>query len=61
MDRDFMRLFQPVFIPIPMAILPVFAFLFAAVGGKSVLLGFATVIFAIGHIVNSWHTYISIV
>ncbi len=56
--RDFLLLFKPlVFIPIPMALFPVFAFGFASVWGTSISLGLFVVLFAIGHIVNSWHTY----
>jgi hypothetical protein len=40
-----------------MAIFPVFAFGFAALWGKSIYLGLAVIILAIGHFVNSWYTY----
>jgi hypothetical protein len=50
--------FMPVLLlPIPMAIFPVLAFVFAALWGKSIFLGSAVVLLAIGHFVNSWHTY----
>ncbi len=50
--------FKPLlFLPIPMAIFPVFAFGFAAIGGKSIYMGIAVVLLALGHFVNSWHTY----
>ena len=56
--HDFMLCFKPlVFLPIPMAIFPVFAYGFAALWGKSINLGIAVVLLAIGHFVNSWHTY----
>ena len=49
-NRDLMVLFSPIaFIPIPMAIFPVLAFFFAAIWGKSVLLGFASILLAISH------------
>ena len=44
-------------IPIPMAILPVCAFGFAAIWGQSIWLGMAVVCLAIGHFTNSWHSY----
>jgi hypothetical protein len=54
----FALLFQPlVGIPVPMAIFPVLAFAFAAVLGRSVWLGVAVILLAIGHFVNSWKTY----
>jgi len=50
--------FKPlVFLPIPMAIFPVFAFGFAALWGKSIILGIVVALLAIGHFVNSRHTY----
>lgn len=56
--KDFSLCFKPLgFLPIPMAIFPVFAFGFAALWGKSIYLGIAVIILAIGHFVNSWHTY----
>lgn len=56
--HDFSFAFRPLLIlPIPMAIFPVFAFGFAALWGKSIYLGIAVVLLAIGHFVNSWHTY----
>lgn len=55
--RNFAALFSFGAIPIPMAILPVLAFGFAAVWGKSVWLGIADILFAVGHIANSLHTY----
>jgi hypothetical protein len=41
-------------IPIPLAVLPICAFGFAALWGRSVWLGIATVILAAGHIPISW-------
>lgn len=56
--HDFSLAFKPfLFVPIPMAIFPVLAFGFAALWGKSIYLGIAVVLLAIGHFVNSWHTY----
>lgn len=50
--------FKPfLLLPIPMAIFPVLAFGLAALWGKSIYLGIAVIILAIGHFVNSWHTY----
>lgn len=55
----FSLLFKPLaFIPIPMAIFPVLAFGFAAIWGQSIWVGIAAAVLAIGHLVNSWHTYI---
>lgn len=42
---------------IPMALFPIFAFGFASLWGKSIYLGVFVVLLAIGHFVNSWHTY----
>lgn len=54
----FSLLFKPlVFLPIPMAIFPVFAFVFAALWGNSIYLGILVALLAVGHFVNSWHTY----
>ena len=58
--RDFTLLFKFFSVPIPMAIVPILAFGFIAIWGKSGWLGIVTVLFSIGHIVNSWHTYSSI-
>jgi hypothetical protein len=55
--RDFTTLFSPVLIPIPMAVLPVLAFGFMAIWSKSVWLGLTDMLFAIGHLANSWNTY----
>lgn len=56
--RAFRLLWEPfVGIPIPMAILPVCAFGFAAIWGESIWLGLAVVCLAIGHFTNSWHNY----
>jgi hypothetical protein len=56
--KDFSLCFKPLgLLPIPMAIFPVFAFGFAALWEKSIYLGLAVIILAIGHFVNSWHTY----
>lgn len=45
------------FIPIPLAVFPVCAFGFAALWGKCIWLGIATVILAIGHLSISWNGY----
>lgn len=55
---DFSIMLKPLwFIPIPGAVLPVSAFAFAALWGKSVWLGAATVIVAIGHCAVSFSSY----
>ncbi|WP_238902047.1 MULTISPECIES: hypothetical protein [unclassified Clostridium] len=46
-----------VFIPIPMAVFPVGAFLFAAILGESIWLGILVIFLGIGHFANSWHSY----
>ncbi|OCL26276.1 hypothetical protein U472_09705 [Orenia metallireducens] len=57
--QDFSLLFTPLlFIPIPMAIFPVSYFLFASFWINSIYLAITTLIFAIGHFVNSWNSYI---
>jgi hypothetical protein len=56
--RQFKLLWDPLgFIPIPMAVLPVCAFGLAAIWGKSIWLSIAVVCLAIGHLANSWHSY----
>lgn len=55
--RDFALLFKFYAVPILMAVIPILAFAFIAIWGKSLWLGSATAIFAVGHIVNSWNTY----
>lgn len=51
-------LFEPVLrIPIPMALLPVFAFASAAAWGRSPWMGIAVVVLAVGHWANSWASY----
>ena len=58
LGHQFSLLFKPLaMIPIPMAIFPVLAFAAAAMVGRSIWLGIAVVLLAIGHFVNSWHTY----
>ncbi len=47
-------------IPIPLAIIPVGAFGFAALWGRSLWLGAAAVILAIGHITVTWTSYTQI-
>ena len=55
--RDFALLYNPVIIPIPMAVLPVLVFIFLAIWGTSLWLGLACLIFATGHIIISWKTF----
>ncbi|HEY4429765.1 MAG TPA: hypothetical protein VGN87_01880 [Paenibacillus sp.] len=56
--RQFKLLWDPLgFIPIPMAVLPVCAFGLAAIWGKSIWLSIAVVCLTIGHLANSWHSY----
>lgn len=57
--KYFYLLFEPLwFIPIPMAVFPILTFGFTALWGKSIYLGFAVLIFGIGHLINSWNSYI---
>jgi len=59
--QDFSLLFTPLlFIPIPMAIFPVCYFLFVSFWINSIYLAIVTLIFTIGHFVNSWNSYIHI-
>ena len=59
--QDYSWLWKPLlFIPIPLAIFPVCAYVFAALWVKSVWLGIATLILAIGHLTVSYHSYKSI-
>lgn len=56
--QDYIWLWKPLlFIPIPLAIFPVLAYGFAALWGKSVWLGIAVLLLAIGHFRISWHSY----
>lgn len=56
--HDFLLGFKPLgYLPIPMAVFPVSAFGFAALWGRSIYLGIAVVLLAVGHFANSWHTY----
>ncbi|MEF2965754.1 hypothetical protein V3851_07930 [Paenibacillus sp. M1] len=47
------------FIPIPLAVFPVCALLFASLWGESLWLCIATVIFAVGHLAVSWASAVS--
>jgi hypothetical protein len=47
-------------IPIPLAVIPVCAFGFAALWARSLWLGTASVILAIGHITVNWISYTQI-
>lgn len=56
--QEYNLLWEPLsFIPIPMAVFPVGAFLFAAILGKSIWLVILVVFLGIGHFANSWHSY----
>lgn len=56
--QEYKLLWEPLsFIPIPMAVFPVGAFLFAAILGKSIWLSILVVFLGIGHFANSWHSY----
>jgi hypothetical protein len=60
-DQEFSSLWLPfLFIPIPLAVIPVCAFGCAALWGRSLWLGAATVILAIGHITVTWISYTQI-
>lgn len=59
--RDFYLLFKPLgIIIIPMAFAPILYFCLLALWTKSYLLGISTIVFAIGHIMNSYKTYLSL-
>ena len=56
--QEFAVLWQPLlFIPIPLAVFPVCVFGFAALWGRSLWLGAATVILAVGHCAVTWNSY----
>ncbi|HYF76578.1 MAG TPA: hypothetical protein VD973_05580 [Symbiobacteriaceae bacterium] len=56
--QEFATLWRPVlFIPIPLAVFPVCAFGFAALWGRSLWLGAATVVLALGHCAVTWNSY----
>lgn len=56
--QEFYLIWKPfLFIPIPLAVFPVCAFGFAALWGKYIWLGIATVILAIGHCAVTWNSY----
>ena len=51
-------LFKPLyFIPVPLAVFPVLAFAFTSIWGNSLWLGIATILLAVGHITNTYHSY----
>lgn len=55
---SFSMLFAPLWgLPIPMAVFPVAAFFFTSAWTGSVPLAVAAGMFAVGHFVNSWHSY----
>lgn len=59
--KEFSSLWTPfLFVPIPLAIIPVGAFGFAALWGRSRWLGAATMILAVGHITVTWMSYAQI-
>lgn len=59
--RKFNLLFDKVIgIPIPMAIFPIFFYLFSTICLGNYFACLALAIFAVGHIINSWITYIQI-
>lgn len=59
--RDSMLLYGPWhFLPMPLAILPVLAFGFAALWAGSAWIGIAAAVLAVGHWTNSWRTYTSL-
>ncbi|MCK4241836.1 MAG: hypothetical protein KAW42_06475 [Candidatus Atribacteria bacterium] len=59
--RDFYLLFKPLgIILIPMAIAPLLYFCFLTLWTKSYLLGVSTIVFAVGHLINSYNTYSTI-
>ncbi|CAN5247140.1 hypothetical protein BH11ACT4_BH11ACT4_15330 [soil metagenome] len=61
LGRDSLLLFGPWrILPMPLALLPVLAFGFAAPWTGSLWLGIAAVLLAIGHWTNSWVTYRSL-
>jgi hypothetical protein len=56
--HTFRLLFEPVLgIPVPMAVVPVAAFGLEAVRTRSVWLGAAVLLLAVGHLANSWNTW----
>jgi hypothetical protein len=60
-DQEFSSLWISfLFIPIPLAVIPVCAFGFGSLWGRSLWLGAATVILAIGHITVTWLSYMQI-
>ncbi len=59
--REFALLFNPLWgIPVPMAVFPVLAFGFAAMWARSLWLGIAAAVLAVGHLANSWNTYLGL-
>lgn len=47
-------------IPIPLAVIPVCIFIFAALWGNCIWLGVFGIIFAIGHLKVTWNTYVQV-
>ncbi|UQZ33500.1 hypothetical protein C2I18_07975 [Paenibacillus sp. PK3_47] len=59
--REYAILFQPLgFIPVPMALFPVFYFMLLAVWLNALLFAVPAALFAIGHFAVSWYTYSSV-
>ncbi|SDF47463.1 hypothetical protein SAMN04488542_11185 [Fontibacillus panacisegetis] len=57
-DGEFSVMLKPLlFIPIPGAVLPVCAFVFAALWGQCIWLGASAIILAVGHCTISWESY----
>ncbi len=56
--RTYELLYKPLwFIPIPLALFPVLAFIFTAIWGRSILLGTFVAVLAIGHLPQSYLYY----
>ena len=61
-NRIFSLMYEKLlFIPIPMALLPVLYFLAAAVLMDSWLYGIGAAVFAVGHLLESWYVYTNII
>ncbi|MNI28475.1 hypothetical protein D3C73_822520 [compost metagenome] len=55
---DFSIMLKPLlFIPLPGAVLPVCAFIFAALWGQCIWLGVSAIVLAAGHCTLSWESY----
>lgn len=59
--RTYELLYKPMFfIPVPLAFFPIMAFAFAAIWGRSIPLGIAVLVMAVGHIPQSYIYYTKI-